>query len=143
MNPACVEFCSTGAMTKDPDTGIVTVNEEACIGCRACELACPYHAPRFRDDLGVMQKCDMCISEREHGREPACVAICAMRALKFGEFGELRTEYGEGVVEIEPLPKNTTNPCFIINPNPLAPASETGGCTEISFPFELSHGGIA
>ena len=31
-DPACVKACITGAMTKDKKTGVVSVNENKCIG---------------------------------------------------------------------------------------------------------------
>ena len=40
-NPACVANCPTGAMQKDPETGIVNNDKEKCIGCKACEKSCP------------------------------------------------------------------------------------------------------
>lgn len=44
-NPACVSVCPTGAHAKDPETGLVTVDAEVCIGCGSCVEACPYGAP--------------------------------------------------------------------------------------------------
>ena len=35
-DPACVAACPTGAMQKDPETGIVTTDHELCAGCQAC-----------------------------------------------------------------------------------------------------------
>jgi len=40
-NPACVAACPTGAMFISPE-GVVLHNDEACIGCQACQAACPY-----------------------------------------------------------------------------------------------------
>ena len=57
-NPACVAACPTGAMQKDPENGVVWTDHDMCIGCRSCEEACPYHAPRFLEDEGYMGKCD-------------------------------------------------------------------------------------
>ena len=40
-NPQCVKVCPTGAMFISPE-GVVLHNDEACIGCRLCQNACPY-----------------------------------------------------------------------------------------------------
>ena len=37
----CMKICPTGALFKRRD-GIVDLNGESCIGCRACMVACPY-----------------------------------------------------------------------------------------------------
>lgn len=114
MNPACVEACPTGAHAKDPDTGIVSINEEECIGCRACVEACPYSAPQFVEAKGVTQKCDMCVELQAHGEEPACVAICPQRALKVGDLSELRAEFGD-CADVAPLPASAeTAPSVVI-----------------------------
>ena len=81
-NPACVSVCPTGAHAKDPETGLVTVDAEVCIGCGSCVEACPYGAPQLVKDEGVVRKCDLCQGLREQGEEPACVALCPQRALK-------------------------------------------------------------
>lgn len=42
-NPQCVKVCPTGAMFISPEE-VVLHNDEACIGCRLCQNACPYSA---------------------------------------------------------------------------------------------------
>ncbi len=42
----CVEVCPTGASTKRED-GIVMVDDNHCVGCRYCEMACPYQQRTF------------------------------------------------------------------------------------------------
>lgn len=125
-DPACVANCPTGAMQKDDETGVVWTDHEVCIGCKTCQTACPYGAPTYSEDDGFMLKCDMCADERSLGRKPVCVAACPMRALDFGTRDELVAKYGEGDVEVEPLPRDTTGPNLILNPHRKAQKSGLG-----------------
>ena len=45
-NPICQEVCPAGAIVKRED-GIVLIEDDKCIGCRYCEVACPYGARSF------------------------------------------------------------------------------------------------
>lgn len=86
-SPACVEKCPTGAMGKDEQSGIVSVNAPACIGCGSCAKACPWDAPVVIpaiDGTRKTRKCDFCQELMAQGEEPACVAACLMRCLSFG-----------------------------------------------------------
>ncbi len=47
VDPGCVFSCPVSALTKNPKTGIVTYNKNACIGCRYCQVACPFNVPKF------------------------------------------------------------------------------------------------
>ncbi|GMV03826.1 MAG: hypothetical protein AMXMBFR53_01080 [Gemmatimonadota bacterium] len=80
----CVTQCPTRAIRRDPATGAVLVREDACIGCRYCAWVCPYDAPRFDHDRGVMTKCTLCHHRLVEGREPACVEACPTAALGYG-----------------------------------------------------------
>lgn len=123
--PICVEVCPSTAMRKG-DNGVVTVDPSVCIGCRYCEMACPYHAPQFNPDSGVMTKCDFCADRIAEGKAPACVAACPSRVLDYGEADDLRRKYGANA-DITPLPKpDITRPNLVITPHPAARPSGQG-----------------
>ena len=136
-NPACVANCPTGAMQKDPETGIVFSDHEVCIGCQTCAGVCPYKAPSLDAGNGYIIKCDMCRAELTLDRKPACVAPCPMRALDWGPIEDLKSKYGEGNVAVEPLPEDSTSPCLVLNPHPKAQLTGAGTGAVISFDEEL------
>ena len=76
QNPSCVSVCPVSAMTKDPKTGIVDYSKDTCIGCRYCQVACPFNIPKFQWDRTVPQivKCDLCrdtnLKTRAYPRAP-------------------------------------------------------------------------
>lgn len=45
-NPPCVKVCPVGARYKRDD-GLVATDWQRCIGCRYCEVACPYGVNAF------------------------------------------------------------------------------------------------
>ena len=129
-HPVCVKACPTGACHKRQKDGLVHIDQSVCIGCRSCERACPYDAPQFDSNRGVMTKCDGCYDRIAEGRKPACVESCTMRALDFGPIDELRAKYGS-TADIQPLPDSSiTNPNLVIKTNRLA---QEGGCIINSF----------
>ena len=79
--PACTKACPTGAMHKREEDGLVVVDNTVCVGCRYCEMACPYGAPQFNPVKKVMSKCDGCYERVATGQQPVCVeslpAACA------------------------------------------------------------------
>lgn len=79
--PACMEACPALAYEKDPRTGAVLINEDACIGCNYCAWACPFDAPRLDEARGVMTKCTFCNHRLAEGKTPACAELCPTGAL--------------------------------------------------------------
>ena len=73
----CGQSCLTGALSQNPDSGVVNVDEERCIGCWTCLLVCPLGAIRQDTMRGKMLKCDLCQGEEI----PVCVANCPNEAL--------------------------------------------------------------
>ncbi len=112
----CVDVCPTSAMTKRDD-GIVYIETSKCIGCGYCGWACPYGAPQFDEEAGVMTKCNMCMDLVDQGKKPACVDGCPLRALDFGELSELRAKYG-WFNDPAPLPDGGyTRPSLVVTPS--------------------------
>jgi len=75
--PWCVYSCLTGAMHKDPVSGLVAVDVERCVGCWTCIIACPYGVLTRDVSSKTVAKCDLC-----PGRDiPVCVANCPNEAL--------------------------------------------------------------
>jgi carbon-monoxide dehydrogenase iron sulfur subunit len=75
--PWCVYSCLTGAMSRDPSSGAVTIDAEKCMGCWTCILVCPYGALTKDDNRKVVAKCDLCPDHEV----PVCVANCPNEAL--------------------------------------------------------------
>lgn len=86
-NAPCVEVCMVRASYRRAD-GIVMMDYERCLGCRYCEVACPYSARAFnweefrgenpavpewgqpeieRRPRGVVEKCSFCYHRIDRG----------------------------------------------------------------------------
>lgn len=90
-NAGCVNMCPAGALYKDEETGMVTYDQDKCIGCQNCSAACPYDVPRYEDRGGktVINKCSGCVDRIAQGMMPACVTTCQPGALQFGTREEM------------------------------------------------------
>lgn len=94
VDPACVAGCPFSALTKNPETGIVEWNAAQCIGCRYCEVACPFEVPKFEwENFNPrIVKCQLCSHRLEEDEEPACCEVCPTDAVIFGNREELLGE---------------------------------------------------
>lgn len=92
VDPACVSACMLGALTKGPK-GAVVYDAELCVGCRYCQVVCPFEVPRFEWSSATPRivKCELC-TERQGGGGPACAENCPSGALKAGPLKALRAE---------------------------------------------------
>jgi Fe-S-cluster-containing dehydrogenase component len=89
QNAPCVEVCPVRA-TYHRDDGLIVMDYDRCIGCRYCEVACPYDARKFnwkaregqspyiptwgvaeveQRPRGVVEKCTFCIQRIDKGKE--------------------------------------------------------------------------
>jgi len=86
-HPACVSACIVGAFSKQ-ENGSVIWDTDMCIGCRYCMAACPFQIPAFEYDKALnplIMKCDFCFDRTKEGKLPACVSICPVEALTYGQ----------------------------------------------------------
>jgi formate dehydrogenase iron-sulfur subunit len=92
LYPSCVSACIVAALTKSPD-GAVVYNPTICIGCRYCQVACPFEIPayEFSEPLKPrVRKCEFCADRTKGtGANPACAASCPTEALVFGRRADL------------------------------------------------------
>ncbi|MCP4898697.1 MAG: hypothetical protein GY906_17140 [bacterium] len=79
--PSCLKACPAKAYRRDEETGAVLLDRELCLGCRYCSWVCPYGAPHWDAECGVMDKCTFCVDRLREGKDPACVAACPVDAL--------------------------------------------------------------
>jgi Fe-S-cluster-containing dehydrogenase component len=88
QNPPCANLCPWGAASKD-GRGIVSINDEICLGGAKCKDVCPWQIPERQTGVGlylklapsfagngVMYKCDRCTDRVEAGGVPACIEAC-------------------------------------------------------------------
>ena len=115
--PSCMTACPTDAISKRVEDGIVVVDRDSCVpGCQMCLRSCPYEAPQFSPQDGLMQKCDLCLDRLLEHKPPLCVVSCPLRALDAGPIAELERRYG-GVLTVPHFPNpSETGPCIVFRP---------------------------
>jgi formate dehydrogenase beta subunit len=93
LDPACANACMLGAFKKR-EFGIVTYDVDLCIGCRYCEVACPFGVPKFEWTKAAprMVKCELCNHRLAQGKQPACTEVCPRQAVIFGTREDLLRE---------------------------------------------------
>lgn len=78
--PWCLKACPKGAIAKDAVSGVVSVDEVKCVGCRTCVSACPFGMITYQESSRKADKCNLC-----GGDFPECVTFCPTRCLTFSE----------------------------------------------------------
>jgi Fe-S-cluster-containing dehydrogenase component len=101
VDPACTSVCMIGALRKDHATGVVTYDKDGCVGCRYCQVACPFNVPKFNWDKTVPQivKCELCRHRADPKASgplaianPACCEVCPRGAVIYGKRADLLAE---------------------------------------------------
>ncbi len=100
IDPGCVNACMIGAFKKR-EYGIVTWDRDRCIGCRYCQVACPYNIPKFEWNTATpdIVKCELCNHMLARGEEPGCVQACPKGAVIFGTYEELLAEARQRIAD--------------------------------------------
>lgn len=135
--PPCQKVCPSGATYTRAD-GLVMVDQDKCIGCNACAVACPYDARTqlkqeqlqrsyfggeqlhgFEEDraqrwqAGTVAKCDFCSRRVDEGLKPACVDACPTEARLFGDLEDPASAPSAALRQRNgrvPLPEKNTRP---------------------------------
>ena len=77
--PMCAGSCMSGALQKDPETGLVLYDETKCGACFMCVMNCPFGLPKpDRVSRTKVIKCDFCTNK---DGEPSCVKACPKKAI--------------------------------------------------------------
>jgi len=116
----CVDACPTGASFKWDEDGIVDIDADKCVGCRACMMACPYSQRYYNDSpqhyyeqgptayelarttrhqTDVVMKCNFCRDRVRSGKDPACVTNCPTVARIFGDLDDPTSEVSRLIKE--------------------------------------------
>lgn len=132
--PACVDACPTGAAYKTKE-GPVLIDQDKCVGCRACVVACPYSARTFLEQIGeyypdlgktayetaregehnvgTVSKCTFCVDRINEGKDPLCVQTCIANAAVFGDLDDPNSEVNKRILHYDAqplLPETGTKP---------------------------------
>jgi anaerobic carbon-monoxide dehydrogenase iron sulfur subunit len=85
----CITVCPTKAMSRKSPEDPVTLDNDTCIGCNACIIACPFGVITKTSDGRDLVKCDLCIERLADGQKPACAEACPTMAIEFTDTEEL------------------------------------------------------
>ena len=69
--------CPVEAITINLATGAKEVDEDVCVGCKVCTIACPFGTINYNQDTGKVITCDLC------GGDPACAKACPTGAITY------------------------------------------------------------
>ncbi|SEA39343.1 tetrathionate reductase subunit B [Desulfuromusa kysingii] len=94
LDAPCIPVCPVDATHRDAG-GIITIDQETCVGCGECVDNCPYGARYLNPETEVADKCNMCFNRVTAGLLPACVSTCVAHALYFGDLSDPNSEVSQ------------------------------------------------
>ena len=89
-----MKICPTNALFRRRD-GIVDLNGDSCIGCRACMVACPYDQLFIDPNTRTAEKCNFCANRVENQLQPSCVSVCPTECRIFGDLDDPESKVAE------------------------------------------------
>ncbi len=108
VDPACAAACMLHSLQKDPVTGVVGYDPQYCVGCRYCQMSCPFNVPKFEFAKAAPKivKCELCrhrvkdaavkgpdgFTRYPKGQGQACCEVCPRGAVISGRRDELLAE---------------------------------------------------
>lgn len=95
----CIKICPTNAILKTDKEGPVVVDEQLCIGCKWCVLACPFGVINLGHKGRVAIKCDLCMERLKEDQLPECVISCPTESIKFVSLDELLKDKKQKVIK--------------------------------------------
>lgn len=88
-DPRCVMDCPAKALTKNEDTGTIDWDQEKCVNCQLCTLACSWAGITYNFRTNQVMKCDQCFGD------PSCVKACKTGALEYNTGAQIYNEWGD------------------------------------------------
>jgi len=85
----CITICPTNALRRADKESPVVIEQDLCIGCKWCILACPFGVITLDDKSNTIIKCDQCFDRLQRGELPACACACPTGALEFKTLDEI------------------------------------------------------
>ena len=95
-DPACILSCPHQALTRDPKTMAIKVDDDKCDACGKCLDACNYGAFSMVLEGDKVVVCDLC----PEWEEPRCVTFCPSGALSYSSINPIPKKVAKKQINI-------------------------------------------